>query len=66
MVLLNNMPYYQDSEMDTGRHRSWSDVSELVNEEVGKTSESCHGCILIFVATAILIGSYSIMLAVKV
>ena len=55
------MPYYQDSEMETSRHRSWSEVGELMNEEVEKGSESCHGCILIFVATAILVGTYSII-----
>jgi hypothetical protein len=59
------MPYYQDSEMETGRCRSWSDVSDLVNEEVGKGSESCHGCILVFIATAILIGSYSVISSVN-
>jgi hypothetical protein len=60
------MPYYQDSNTDSDRSRSWSDVSELVNEEVSKGSNSCHGCILLFLASAILIGSYSIMLTVKV
>ena len=59
------MPYYEDSEHTTDRRRSWSDVSDLVNEEVGKGSESCHGCILIFLATAILIGSYSVISSVN-
>jgi len=58
------MPYYSDSDTELGRHRSWSDVSDLVNEEVGKSSESCQGCMLLFLATAVVICSYSVMASV--
>ena len=58
------MPYYSDSDTEAGRRRSWSDVSDLVNDEVGRTSESCQGCMILFLATAAVICSYSIMASV--
>ena len=58
------MPYYSDSDTEAGRRRSWSDVSDLVNEEVGKGSESCQGCMILFLATATVICCYSVMSSV--
>ena len=55
------MPYSSDSDVEAYRHRSWSDVSELVTEEVSKKADSCHGCFLLFMSTAIIIGSYSVI-----
>jgi len=55
------MPYSSDSDVESYRHRSWSDVSELVNEEVSRQSESCHGGILLFISFAIIISSYSVI-----
>lgn len=59
------MPYNSDSDVDGYRRRSWSDISELVNEELSNQANSCHGCFLLFMSTAIIIGCYSIMSALN-
>ena len=59
------MSYDSDSDVESGRRRSWSDVSNLVVEEIGKQTKSCNGCILLFISLFIIIACYSILISFR-
>ena len=59
------MSYDSDSDVESGRRRSWSDVSNLVVEEIGKQKKICNGYIILFISLFIIIARYSILISLK-